>query len=400
MSVDIATPFPLINIAQKFTHHGVVISVNPLGNGNINSTFLVKVRPAAVGLASSTAPAQFVLQRINAQVFRQPELVIQNMVVLSEHLKKQGFAPDRRWETPTILPTQLGENYWQDSAGEYWRAMSFIENAQPLETIQNTAHAEEIGYGLSMFHSLISTLDTDSLADTLEGFHITPNYLADFERSRLKAQDLTQANHPALDTELEQRQYCLDFIAQRQAWAHVLENAKASGQLKLRPIHGDPKVNNILIGKDGRAVGLIDLDTLKPGLIHYDIGDCLRSGCNRLGEETEDWQNVVFDLDLAEAILRGYLSLASDFLTEPDYDYLYDAIRLIAFELGLRFFTDYLAQNVYFKVKHRRHNLTRALVQFKLTESIEQQANPLKNIIQAFQADNPTTRKPHKNFTL
>ena len=395
MSVDIATPFPLINIAQQFVRHGIVISVNPLGNGNINSTFLVKVRPAAIGLASSTAPAKFVLQRINAQVFRQPELVIQNMAVLSAHLTEQGVSPDRRWETPIILPTQTGENYWRDSAGEYWRAISFIENAQPLETVQNTAHAEEIGYGLAMFHRLISTLDVDSLADTLEGFHITPNYLTDFERYfagealplRAQSEDLTQVNYSALNTEIEQRQYCLDFIAQRREWAHVLENAKASDQLKLRPIHGDPKVNNILIGKDGRAVSLIDLDTFKPGLIHYDIGDCLRSGCNRLGEETEDWQNVVFDLDLAKAMLRGYLSLASDFLTEPDYAYLYDSIRLIAFELGLRFFTDYLAQNVYFKVKHRRHNLTRSLVQFKLTESIEQQAHQLKDIIQALKAN-------------
>ena len=138
-----------------------------------------------------------------------------------------------------------------------------------------------------------------------------------------------------------------------------------------------------MLGDRGEAVSLIDLDTLKPGLVHYDIGDCLRSGCNPLGEETEDWQHVTFDTALAKAMLQGYLSLARDFLTAQDYDYLYDAIRLIAFELGLRFFTDYLAGNVYFKVKHPTHNLTRALVQFKLTESIEQQADTLDAIIQA-----------------
>lgn len=379
MPVDIDTPFPLIDIAQQFTPHGVVISVNPLGNGNINHTFLVQVRPAAIGLASSTTPAKFVLQRINAQVFRQPELVIQNMSVLSEHIQKQSAVSIRRWETPTILSTREGENYWRDSAGDYWRAISFIENAQPIETVQSKEHAREVGYGLAMFHRLISTLDADALADTLEGFHITPTYLENYERIKQKAESA-----PTIEqTEREQRQYCFDFIAQRQAWADVLEKAKASGQLKLRPIHGDPKVNNILLGKNGRAVSLIDLDTLKPGLIHYDIGDCLRSGCNRTGEETEDWQNVVFDVDLAQSILQGYLSLAQDFFTEQDYDYLYDAIRLIAFELGLRFFTDYLAGDVYFKVKHRRHNLTRALVQFKLTESIEQQADQIKSIIQS-----------------
>ena len=161
----------------------------------------------------------------------------------------------------------------------------------------------------------------------------------------------------------------------------MLENAKAAGELQLRPIHGDPKVNNIMLDRQGRAVSLIDLDTVKPGLVHYDIGDCLRSGCNRLGEETKDWRQVSFDIELAQAMLAGYLSLASDFLTEQDYQYLYDAIRLIAFELGLRFFTDYLAGDVYFKVQHPAHNLDRALVQFQLTASIEAQADELKALI-------------------
>ncbi|MEL6881419.1 MAG: aminoglycoside phosphotransferase family protein, partial [Cyanobacteria bacterium J06607_10] len=185
--------------------------------------------------------------------------------------------------------------------------------------------------------------------------------------------------------------YCLAFVAQRREWAHVLEVAKEAGHLPLRPIHGDPKVNNIMLGTDGKAVSLIDLDTLKPGLVHYDIGDCLRSGCNPLGEETHDWQAVTFDTERAKAMLEGYLSLAKDFLTEQDYRYLYDAIRLIAFELGLRFFTDYLAGNVYFKVNDPDHNLRRSLVQFKLTESIEAQADALKAIIEALKiAEEPT----------
>ena len=383
MPADIDDLVPLLDIAQQFAPHGVVMSVSPLGNGNINSTFLVSVRPAAVGIADSTIPARFVLQRINAQVFHQPELVIQNMSVLSEHLKKQTAIPDRRWETPTILPTQSGQNYWQDEAGGYWRAISFVEDAEPVETVVSKEHAREIGCGLAMFHSLISTLDPDSLADTLKGFHITPAYLDVYEQVRRQSESAAvDAGVIFEQQERSQRQYCLDFIAERQARSDVLERAKAAGDLKLRPIHGDPKINNILIGKDGRAVSLIDLDTIKPGLIHYDIGDCLRSACNLLGEETEDWQAVTFEVELAESILQGYCSLAKDFLQEQDYDYLYDCIWLIAFELGLRFFTDYLADNVYFKVNHRRHNLTRALVQFKLTESIERQAEQLRCIIQ------------------
>lgn len=359
-------------IAQRFVNEGEVVSVRPLGNGNINSTFLVTVETAQSG---QTTQRRFVLQCINAQVFCQPERVIQNMVVLSEHVRDRAADVPQHWQTPHILPIRQGQYYWIDEAGDYWRAISFIEGAHVLETVQDKGHAEAVGSGLAMFHRLISTLPSDQLADTLEGFHITPSYLAEYERVR------RQAAQSGLEGDLSQ--YCTAFIERRKDGIGVLEQAKATGCLQVRPIHGDPKVNNIMLNTSGQAVGLIDLDTLKPGLVHYDIGDCLRSGCNPLGEETEDWQSVVFDADLAKAMLRGYLSLAGDFLSPQDYDYLYDAIRLIAFELGLRFFTDYLAGNTYFKVKHPAHNLTRALVQFKLTESIEQQADTLRAMIQS-----------------
>ena len=174
----------------------------------------------------------------------------------------------------------------------------------------------------------------------------------------------------------------LRFVSERRAWAHVLEQAKDRGRLQLRPIHGDPKVGNVMIDTATRqAVGMVDLDTVKPGLVHYDIGDCLRSSCNPLGEQTERWETVTFETDICQAILQGYLALARDILTENDYEYLFDAIRLIAFELGLRFLTDYLEGNVYFKVRHPEHNLARALIQFKLTESIESQEKTIRAII-------------------
>ncbi len=176
----------------------------------------------------------------------------------------------------------------------------------------------------------------------------------------------------------------MEFVSARRQWAHVLEDARRQGKLQLRPVHGDPKVNNVMIQEGtGRAISLVDLDTVKPGLIHYDIGDCMRSGCNPLGEETEQWEAVRFDPEIGEAILTGYLTQARNFLTAADYEYLFDSIRLIAFELGVRFFTDHLAGNVYFKVKHPRHNLLRALVQFKLTESIEAHERDIRNIIQS-----------------
>jgi Ser/Thr protein kinase RdoA (MazF antagonist) len=183
-------------------------------------------------------------------------------------------------------------------------------------------------------------------------------------------------------------------VEKRREFAHVLENAREAGRLPLRPVHGDPKVNNVMIEQStGRAISLVDLDTVKPGLIHYDLGDCMRSGCNRLGEETEDWEAVGFDPEIGAAILDGYLSQARHFLAPADYEYLFDSIRLLAFELGVRFFTDHLAGNVYFKVRHPQHNLQRALVQFKLTESIEAYEAEICHLIQrqlkSFQQPSP-----------
>lgn len=138
----------------------------------------------------------------------------------------------------------------------------------------------------------------------------------------------------------------------------------------------------LLERSSGEAIALIDLDTVKPGLVHYDIGDCLRSCCNRLGEDTTDFDAVHFDLDLAAAILEGYLAMASGFLQPVELDYIADAARLISFELGLRFFSDYLAGNTYFKASHPEQNLHRAVVQFRLVASIEAQDSALRALVQ------------------
>ena len=184
----------------------------------------------------------------------------------------------------------------------------------------------------------------------------------------------------ALDRE---EQDCQNFIAARSGSVSVLEDAKARGELQLRPIHGDPKVNNLMMDSDsGNAIALVDLDTVKPGLIHYDIGDCLRSGCNSLGEETTDVDQVSFNLERCAAILEGYLSAARGFMVDADFRYLFDAIRLIPFELGLRFFSDHLDGNRYFKVHHQRHNLQRARVQFQLCASVEAQEREIRELIE------------------
>jgi hypothetical protein len=357
----------LVAIASQFDVEGQIVEIQAFGNGNINDTFLVTLR--------NSTQKHVILQRINTHVFHQPELVMQNVRVFTDHATQrlQDWSSDRRWEIPRVILTQDNREYWMNAEGAFWRAISFIEAAQSFDTITDCDRAREAGYALGTFHNLISDLPPEKLAVTLEGFHITPRYLQQYDAALAKHD---KSKSPEID-------FCLQFIQTRRNWVSVLEDAKISGELPLRLMHGDPKINNVLFDTNtGRAVSVIDLDTLMPGLIHYDIGDCLRSSCNSLGEENQQWQEVRFETELAQSILQGYISQAKNFLTEKDYEYIYDSIRLLAFELGLRFFTDYLVGNVHFsKVKYAEHNLVRALVQFQLTQSIETQQSPICAIV-------------------
>lgn len=357
----------LVTIAQQFIFDGKVVDVQKFGKGNINHTFLVRLNNSGVD--------RFILQRVNTEIFTSPALVMRNVRIITDHILKHldqsPLHASRRWETPRIRFTREADDHWIGEDGSFWRAMSFID-AESFDTIQDEHHGREVGYALGLFHSLLSDLSTVRLSDTIEGFHVTPRYLRHYDEvcAKYRTSDSPEVRH------------CQRFVDERRILAPVLENAQTDGKLLMRTIHGDPKVSNIMIDyASGQAVSIIDMDTVKPGLIHYDIGDCLRSGCNPQGEETGEFEKVCFDVDCCRAILEGYIQTAGSCLTRHDFDYLYESIRLIAFELGLRFFTDYLEGNVYFRVDGPEHNLARALVQFELTRSIEEQENSIRAII-------------------
>jgi hypothetical protein len=357
----------LFKIAQIFNPNSPIRSVLEHGGGNVNDTYMVE-----------SETQRFVLQRINTHVFKKPENILDNMVAIDKHVAdKQDILISlgkRRWEMPTVLRAQGGLPYHWDSKGNFWRAISFIGGSTAHQKVQSAKHAWESGFALGFFQLLISDMNIADLHDTLPGFHVTPGYLAKYQNS------LAKPVRPDLTPEVR---YCKKVIEDRSEFASILEDAVARGELHHRPIHGDPKAANIMIDNStGEGIALIDLDTAKPGLIHYDIGDCIRSCCNPLGEETQDFNAIKFDIKLAREILRGYLSVARDFLTKADYAHLYNAIRLIPLELGIRFFTDHLDGDVYFKVKYPSHNLNRAIIQFKLLESIEAQETAIRTIIE------------------
>ena len=364
-------------IASQFEIGGVITSITPLGEGNVNETYQVTCQETILQdkIPQEQLLRRYVMQRINTVVFPRPELVMANINVLANHVASRPL--DKDWVMPTAIPIRNSGQTWLEREGQTWRMLTFVENAETLQTIKSSQEAQQVGRALGVFHHLVNDIPADALADTLPGFHVTPGYFQTFKNGMAEA----LANpHFAISQELKT---CLNFVNQRAGRVDVLEAALARGELKTRPIHGDPKVNNVMLcSTSGRALAMIDLDTVKPGLLHYDIGDCCRSGCNRQGEETEDLDAVVFDLDLCEAILEGYLSAAKETLNNHDFDYIVDAIHLITFELGLRFLTDHLAGNVYFKVNRPDHNLHRAKVQFKLVESIEQQEGTLRAIVE------------------
>ena len=341
----------LLPIAHQFAE--AVTEISPLGNGLINDTFLV-----------TTEFSHFVLQRINHTVFPAPDQIMENLLELNQHLEqKTGMAA--KLQIPAILKTTSDHDFYQDEQGNYWRALGFIGNTESLETIGNISQAQQTGFALGHFHRLVSNLDPSLLHDTLPGFHIAPEYLTHYH------QVLTQTHEQLAPESL----YCAEFIAKFQRMTDELEAAKQQGLLSLRVIHGDPKLNNFLFDQGSKKiVSLIDLDTVKPGLVHYDIGDCIRSCCHNL-ESNE------FDLEICAAILTSYLSEAGVFFSDYDYHYLYTAIQLIPFELGLRFYTDYLEGNRYFKVTEPGQNLQRAAGQFQLCESIMAQKSAIKALI-------------------
>ena len=360
-------------LVNKFAIPGRLVTINPTGTGNVNDTYLAIFR-------NTFDEQQVILQRINRAVFAKPELIMANLRLLISHahrkLEEEAGEADRVWQMPKLIQAREGGDFYVDEGGDYWRVITKVSSATAFNETQGPEHAAECGAVLAHFHKLVADLDTGVLQDPLPGFHITPRYLA-----RYDATIATPGGAERLNASMEARRLA-KFIEGRRDFVHVLQRAVERGELALRVMHGDPKVNNIMIDDfTGKGTAMIDLDTVSPGLAHYDFGDAVRSICNPAGEEELNLNKVVFDMDLCMAFCKGYLGQANGFMTEADHRHLFDAIRLITFELGLRFFQDYLAGNVYFKTRHPEQNLNRARVQFRLCESIESRERMIQEML-------------------
>ena len=366
-------------IAKFFAPQLDILTVDPFGKGLINSSWVIHCK--------DSKPQKIFLQRMNRHVFNNPEHIIDNLQILHAHIASlPAPQPNARvLDFPELILTHNGTAYHIDEEGEYWRAFRFMENTQTLSSVKTFRQAREIGYVLGRFHALLCDVELDQLKTTLPDFHVTPNYLLNFDQTYQQSQ-LTQPPR--------EFQQCLIYIERFRDYADNLEQARQTKALPTRLIHGDPKRDNILFDKNGEhAISLIDLDTMQPGLIHYDIGDCLRSCCGTIGSGEHQFSSMTFDLKLYEAILESYLEQTQNFITPIEYDWFYDAILLIPFELGLRFLTDYLNGNIFFKIEHPQQNLQKALQQFTLAADIEAKKTCIQTTIQQLKHQFSNTRR-------
>ncbi len=364
----------LSNLVQEFDVGGRLVTVMPTGNGNVNDTYLAIFR-------NTFEEYQVILQRINTKVFPDPALIMNNLRKVTAHvhqkLEKDCERADRVWQMPKIVKTRNGNDFFVDNANGFWRVITKIPSATAFDESQGVEHARECGTVLGYFHWLLSDISHEGFADPLPGFHITSGYLAAYDRV---LEEVPEAKR-RLSASMEARRMAA-FVEKRREFATVLQKALVCGELQKRMMHGDPKVNNIMIDDfTGKGSAMIDLDTISPGLVHYDFGDAIRSICNPAGEEETNLSKVYLDLELCEAFCMGYLEQAEMFMSSADKNYLYDAVRLITFELGLRFFQDFLAGDIYFKTSFPEQNLHRARVQFTLCESIEVRESMLQKLL-------------------
>jgi Ser/Thr protein kinase RdoA (MazF antagonist) len=364
-----ATAAEALIVASEFAFGGKILSANPYGSGHINDTFLTVVEDAP-------NPRRFVLQRINHQVFKQPDLLMENVERVCAHahdkLRASGV-PDAHRRALRLIPTVAGRSWHIDQAGNRWRCYDFIEGATGHDVVRSAAQAEAAAKSFGAFQALLADLPGGRLHETIPDFHHTPGRFTRFQSALAK-----DSNGRAASAAPE-----IAFALARAHEVGVVVDALRDGSLPERVTHNDTKLNNVLLDDvTQEGVCVIDLDTVMPGSALYDFGDLVRTSTSPAAEDETDLSKVTMQLPMFEALVRGYLASARGFLTPREVELLPFAGKLITFEIGLRFLTDWLEGDTYFKIKRPTHNLDRTRTQFKLVASIEEQLPAMRTIIE------------------
>jgi aminoglycoside phosphotransferase (APT) family kinase protein len=354
------------SISNHFAILGDFVDAAPYGTGHINDTYC-----AIYDHGGTTV--RYIHQRINHTIFKDPPALMENIRRVTEHLhRKLAGRPDANRTALTLVPARDGRPFFQDETGNFWRTYLFIERARTYDAVESTTQAFQAAKAFGKFQENLADLPPPPLNVTLPGFHDTPRRFAAFEQA--------VAANTAGRVKLAQPE--IEFVRRRRPIAGVLLELHRRGEIPERTTHNDTKLNNVMLD-DATHEGLcvIDLDTVMPGLALYDFGDMVRTTTNPAFEDERDSSKVRMLFPMYEALVRGYLAAAGHFLNKVERQHLAFAGKLITLEIGLRFLTDFLSGDVYFKVHREAHNLDRCRTQFRLVESIESQESAMNDLV-------------------
>lgn len=359
--------FDINEILANFSLNGEYIDSDVVTNGHINNTFVLDFK------CEDGSIMNYILQQINTAVFKNPDQLMQNIVTVSAHLRKatiqNGGNPER--ENLNVIFTKDNSPYYVDGEGRHWRCYNYISDSYTCQRIDNPEIFYNAAKAFGKFQCMLADFPIDTLHETIPNFH---NTVSRFE-------DLKKAVHDDVAGRAEGVKEEIRFAFDREADTGVLIALAESGILPLRVTHNDTKLNNVMFDKNSHeGICVIDLDTVMPGLSLYDFGDSIRFGASTADEDEKDVTKVSLDLELFEHYVNGYLAAAGKSLWQSEVDYLPFSAKLLTMECGMRFLTDYLNGDTYFRTTYPEHNLVRCRTQFALVADIERKMEIMNEI--------------------
>ncbi|UKJ06831.1 phosphotransferase enzyme family protein [Solitalea lacus] len=363
------TPKPehIKEILSQFNIEGTIVEVTPFGSGHINDTYLLRNE-------SENLP-DYLLQRINHAIFTDVPGLMNNVLLVTNHLKtklseKIDSNPEK--EVLTIVKLKNGSLYYNDSNGDYWRIYHYIPNTKSYDILENEEQAYEGGKAFGRFQLLLADLNASLLIETIPNFH-------NIEMRLNRFNDAVKADVVGRKEEVLQE---IKFINERVDQMKSILNLGKAGKLPLRITHNDTKFNNVLLDKNDKVQCVIDLDTVMPGYVAYDFGDAIRTIINSASEDEKDLDKIKLNIPLFESYTKGYFTEAEQFLTPLEVESLMMGVLLFPYMQAVRFLTDYLEGDTYYKTHFEGHNLQRTKAQLQLLKEIEANKSQLQNIIE------------------
>ena len=360
----------IIQAAAAFQTPGKVIDAIPYGSGHINDTYLVTFE-------SKTGKTALIFQKINSRVFRKTDLLMENISRVTSHMEQyykkiENPEDDYSRRYLRLIPTRNEQFYYIDEENNYWRSYNFIDHATTYDIVANKYQAFEAAKAFAVFQKRLIDLPGERLHETIPNFHNTPGRIKSLHEA-IKADSEGRALMAADE---------IEFLLQREVEGTKIVTLMEEGKLPERITHNDTKLNNVMIDNESsEGICVIDLDTVMPGSVLYDFGDMVRTSTSPAAEDEKDSSKVTMQMNMFEALVKGYLSEASDFLTPLEKQLLPFSGKLITLNIGVRFLTDFLSGDVYFKTHRKNHNLERCRTQIALIKSIEKQFQEMVDIV-------------------